>query len=649
MRASPVARSPSADSDAGTSSTDVADSSRPPRGGLAGRRPPSDAFGAPPPRHGRRRRDDGSDASSYDDDDASEEENFHFARKLHYASLALTAAEPAAAPPAPRVSWNDDMAEQVERAVRGGDPEDAGDDGAETAAALVADLVDAARRCRAAGVVLDGAAEAELEGFLEASALGRAALEDDARRREPSPPRVADDDDGSEASRPSVACDGGGEPSDADDWDDDDGPGFALVPVTAEEFARLGPLEPPPRRSGGDDCDRRQRRDRLRAASSPLRRAAASLAADDAPPGRESALGSFPLRVVFDQLKTGFELGKDLAAQPGSSLAGRYEVEALVGRAAFSSAYAAVDRAPGFAGRRVCLKVVKNNKDFFDQSLDEIKLLRYLGAGGGCSRVVTLLDAFYFREHLVIVTELLKENLYEYGKLCRDRDERYFTRGRVRTIAGQCLAALAYCASLGIIHCDIKPENIVLEDYEAGSVKIIDFGSSCFASDRLATYVQSRSYRAPEVVLGLDYDAGVDVWSLGCVLAEVWGGYVLLQNDSVATMLARLQGILGPIPRAMVERAPNRAAFFTRSGHVYERFDSGRRDAARDDDSASSAERPEEALVVVFPQHTTLARRLHLPPDDAFVDFVQELLAIDPDARPSATTAKLHPFLFERA
>ncbi|EGB09736.1 hypothetical protein AURANDRAFT_24517, partial [Aureococcus anophagefferens] len=357
----------------------------------------------------------------------------------------------------------------------------------------------------------------------------------------------------------------------------------------------------------------------------------------------------FPLRVVFDQLKTGFELGKDLAAQPGSSLAGRYEVEALVGRAAFSSAYAAVDHAPGVSGRRVCLKVVKNNKDFFDQSLDEIKLLRYLGAGGGCSRVVTLLDAFYFREHLVIVTELLKENLYEYGKLCRDRDERYFTRGRVRTIAGQCLAALAYCASLGIIHCDIKPENIVLEDYEAGSVKIIDFGSSCFASDRLATYVQSRSYRAPEVVLGLDYDAGVDVWSLGCVLAEVWGGYVLLQNDSVATMLARLQGILGPIPRAMVERAPNRAAFFTRSGHVYERFDSGRRDAARDDDSASSAERPEEALVVVFPQHTTLARRLHLPPDDAFVDFVQELLAIDPDARPSATTAKLHPFLFERA
>ena len=62
------------------------------------------------------------------------------------------------------------------------------------------------------------------------------------------------------------------------------------------------------------------------------------------------------------------------AVDANTSLAGRYEVEALVGRAAFSSAYAAVDHAPGFSGRRVCLKVVKNNKDFFDQSLDEIKI-----------------------------------------------------------------------------------------------------------------------------------------------------------------------------------------------------------------------------------------------------------------------------------
>jgi serine/threonine protein kinase len=60
-------------------------------------------------------------------------------------------------------------------------------------------------------------------------------------------------------------------------------------------------------------------------------------------------------------------------------------------------------------------------------------------------------------------------------------------------------------------------------------VKVIDFGSSCFTSDQLSSYVQSRSYRAPEVILGLPYGQKVDVWSLGCILAELLSGFVLFQ------------------------------------------------------------------------------------------------------------------------
>ena len=60
-------------------------------------------------------------------------------------------------------------------------------------------------------------------------------------------------------------------------------------------------------------------------------------------------------------------------------------------------------------------------------------------------------------------------------------------------------------------------------------VKVIDFGSSCFTTDQLSSYVQSRSYRAPEVILGLPYGQKVDVWSLGCILAELLSGYVLFQ------------------------------------------------------------------------------------------------------------------------
>ena len=58
---------------------------------------------------------------------------------------------------------------------------------------------------------------------------------------------------------------------------------------------------------------------------------------------------------------------------------------------------------------------------------------------------------------------------------------------------------------------------------------MIDLGSSCFITDHLSSYVQSRSYRAPEVILGLPYGQKIDIWSLGCILAELATGYVLFQ------------------------------------------------------------------------------------------------------------------------
>jgi len=65
-------------------------------------------------------------------------------------------------------------------------------------------------------------------------------------------------------------------------------------------------------------------------------------------------------------------------------------------------------------------------------------------------------------------------------------------------------------------------------------VKVIDLGSSCFISDHLSSYVQSRSYRAPEVILGLPYDQKIDIWSFGCILAELLTGSVLFQVPKAA-------------------------------------------------------------------------------------------------------------------
>jgi dual specificity tyrosine-phosphorylation-regulated kinase 2/3/4 len=93
----------------------------------------------------------------------------------------------------------------------------------------------------------------------------------------------------------------------------------------------------------------------------------------------------------------------------------------------------------------------------------------------------------------------------------------------------QVLDALCFLHGLGLVHSDLKPENILIQSYSRCEVKVIDLGSSCFVTDALSSYVQSRSYRAPEVILGLPYGAKIDTWSLGCILAELASGYVLLQ------------------------------------------------------------------------------------------------------------------------
>lgn len=96
----------------------------------------------------------------------------------------------------------------------------------------------------------------------------------------------------------------------------------------------------------------------------------------------------------------------------------------------------------------------------------------------------------------------------------------------VQSITIQCLEALKFLHSLGLIHCDLKPENILVKSYSRCEVKVIDLGSSCFETDHLCSYVQSRSYRAPEVIMGLPYGKKIDIWSLGCILAELCTGNV---------------------------------------------------------------------------------------------------------------------------
>jgi serine/threonine protein kinase len=280
-------------------------------------------------------------------------------------------------------------------------------------------------------------------------------------------------------------------------------------------------------------------------------------------------------------------------------------------------------------------------------------LLRFISANCedlDSKNLLRVIDYFYHKEHLFIVTELLRDNLYEYSKYNREVEKKhYFNVPRLQKVTKQILNALNFIHDLNLIHCDLKPENILIKSYSRSEIKVIDFGSSCFIHDHLSSYVQSRSYRAPEVILGCKYDYKIDMWSLGCILAELFTGYVLFQNDSVQGLLSRVIGIIGPIPEYMMKEGKLVSNFFTREGLIY-------MEAPDEDEESQSGVHPsqrkkrvrnedEELKVhILVAKKTTLKQRIGCD-DDMFVDFVRWLLEVDPMKRPTAKQAMNHPWL----
>ena len=150
--------------------------------------------------------------------------------------------------------------------------------------------------------------------------------------------------------------------------------------------------------------------------------------------------------------------------------------------------------------------------------------------------------------------ELLSVNLYE---LIKQNQYRGLGLNLVRVFTGQLLDAMCMLKDARIIHCDLKPENILLTAYahaldrrsncseESPNIKVVDFGSACHAAHTVFTYIQSRFYRSPEVMLGLPYSTAIDMWSVGCIAVELFLGLPLFPGSSEYNQITRIIEMFG--------------------------------------------------------------------------------------------------------
>ncbi|KJP87735.1 CMGC protein kinase [Plasmodium fragile] len=422
----------------------------------------------------------------------------------------------------------------------------------------------------------------------------------------------------------------------------------------------------------------------------------------------------------------------------------------------------------------VCLKVMKNGKSFLDQGLLELIVLNMLSNKSSDStkngkgkthtnkNIIQLYDYFYFKEHLIIVTEYMQSDLYNYfikkGKIG--------TLGQLQILAKNLLEGLAFIHSKNLVHCDLKPENIMINmkrgkrkmkgvdkggRLEKGSdsglvtlgsthkskssthkdvfvpekeklcfpanlkdkqnnnssnssstnkavaerhifssekfekIKIIDFNSSIYESDKLEMYVQTRSYRSPEVLLQQNYDKKIDIWSLGCILFEFLTKKILFDHQNIYRFIYSIASYIGPFPFYMIKgcRMPylftkhgliilskisvdksygncvkeepldevddesvmfNSKDFFRLNKKESHTNDLLKGTHANQGSQYSLKPRKEIYYDVCYPSDNLLKRNFHIE-DTLFLDFLLSLLQIDPCKRPNADEALEHPWL----
>ncbi|ONM14247.1 hypothetical protein ZEAMMB73_Zm00001d002418 [Zea mays] len=272
----------------------------------------------------------------------------------------------------------------------------------------------------------------------------------------------------------------------------------------------------------------------------------------------------------------------------------------------------------------VAVKVIKNQPAFYHQAIMEVSLLRTLNQKfdpDDQHNIVRMLDYLSFQNHLCIAFEMLGQNLYE---LLKRNHLRGLKLKYVQAFSKQILDAMVVMREAGIIHCDLKPENILLAPSvtTAAEVKVIDFGSACLEGKTVYSYIQSRYYRSPEVLLGYP----------------------------------------GQPPDELLREAKNTARFFKHVGSIYPGNEaptglcSAYKSLSEEDVEVRDSKKPQmgkwyfphlklDKLICTYPWNNSELTETEKMDRLGLVDFLKGLLEFDPNKRWSPLQALYHPFI----
>jgi len=251
----------------------------------------------------------------------------------------------------------------------------------------------------------------------------------------------------------------------------------------------------------------------------------------------------------------------------GDILQNRYRIMGELGEGSFGKVVKCEDME---IGTILAIKIIKNVKKYREAAKLEVNVLSKLSKYDpkGDFRCVKMYDWFEYYGHVCIAFEILGLSVFDFLK---DNNYIPYPIEHVRQIAYELCLSVSFLHNHRLTHTDLKPENVLFRnsDYYKvylaeerkkarilynPEVRLIDFGSAVFDHEYHSTIVQTRHYRAPEVIMELGWDQSCDVWSVGCIIFELAKGYMMFDTHSSHEHLAMMERILGNIPRRMAER-----------------------------------------------------------------------------------------------